>query len=349
MVETISTELYKVVKFDYKYKIFNETSDLMPASFEFVTAEKNDFHYSWQVKYSSTTVWKSDLRVQDYDAYYDEMEEDAEFDDSAQDSTQQDIPARIVIHKVDVNSREKLNVGDTACVTIYVNGNICVNTEFDAENSLAFEKNVSPRLEVSNSDDPHFHVKIKIDHHCDRFSNQIVEDFSNFFENSSLQDVVFIINENEVSAHKQILAARNSVFRTMFESDMLERENGKVEIADIELNIFKQLLLFIYSGRVDSDDLEVWLKLIVAADKYSITSLVKICEKLISAHFTASNVIDVFAIADLVKAAMLKEKCIEFIHQNMFQVINSEAYKSLVKSNRADLISEILCYNLEKQ
>lgn len=360
MAEAEYSELFKIVKFNFRYHIFDDNGALNSPSFEFDTADDPDeFKYTWKVKYSlennlngnPSKKFKSNSAVQSENDPFEwnsSVDEDSMHEDENHGwgtPTRQNYDDSFTLNALEVGSQDKLISGDFAYVTIIVNGKNLLRVRFDSESTLLVRRIIPDFIIWGNEEkDAHVHVKVKVYHHYPKYSKKIIEDYSKFFENEKTCDVRFVIGAEEVRAHKQILSARNAVFSTMFESDMLEKENGRVEIVDIELNIFKDLLSFIYSGKISSDNLVDWLKLIVAADKYSMTHLVNICGNLIGVKLNSDNVIDIFVTADTTSAKGLKEKCKNFILENTNDVLKTEGYKNLVKSGRADLISEILCF-----
>lgn len=54
--------------------------------------------------------------------------------------------------------------------------------------------------------------------------SSLIEDYTKFLENKELCDVTFVIGDEEILAHKQIISARSDVFASMFTSDMLEKK-----------------------------------------------------------------------------------------------------------------------------
>lgn len=170
--------------------------------------------------------------------------------------------------------------------------------------------------------------------------NSIFEDYSQFLENKEASDVMFVVEDEEFSAHKQIVSARSEVFAKMFETEMFERRTGHVEIIDIEPAIFRLLLEFIYTSKLESNKLDVLIKLIVAADKYSVKSLVSLCAYRLAKNLTDANVAEVLVTADMVKANFLRKDCIFYIMKNKGKVGATEGYKEMIIS-RPDLLSEI--------
>lgn len=94
------------------------------------------------------------------------------------------------------------------------------------------------------------------------------EDLLGLFESQKFSDVILSVSGREYYAHKAILAARSPVFAAMFEHEMEEKKQNRVEITDMEHDVLKEMLKFIYSGKVSllekmADDL------LAAADKVS--------------------------------------------------------------------------------
>ncbi|GFU84709.1 hypothetical protein TNCV_2126501 [Trichonephila clavipes] len=73
--------------------------------------------------------------------------------------------------------------------------------------------------------------------------------------------------------HKNILSARSTVFHAMFTTDMKEKIQGCVDILDLEDDMVRRMLLFLYTGTLKDLHWESALKLYSAADKYQIVAL----------------------------------------------------------------------------
>lgn len=335
----------KTITFGCVRYFYSENGDLMPTSFEFVTEEVNEMMYTWKIDYKldnnkslinakRIVVLESGMRRVDDQNFF--------------------------ISQITVGIDKKLISSDSADVTIFVNGEpVSEPLQFNSQSPLSMISKLRSKFTVKGPSIIRsrdgvcvsvIDIFIKIERKCDEnpCSNQMVNDYARLLKNETLSDVKFIFNNNkELSAHSQILSARNPVFASMFASDMLEKKNGRVEITDIESNIFKHLLQFIYSEELAIYEMSEWLRVIVAADKYSMTSLVKICENHVLNNLSTPSVIDVFITADLVNSEVLKEKCVKFINNNKSDVVKTATYKNLVDS-RPDLATKLLRYLLEK-
>ena len=88
-------------------------------------------------------------------------------------------------------------------------------------------------------------------------------DFQSILNSGKLSDMVFTINNKELRAHKAIICARSPVFAAMFSNECKE---SKVTISDISVEIFKEVLQFIYTNQVNQMK-EYAMELLIAADK----------------------------------------------------------------------------------
>ena len=162
---------------------------------------------------------------------------------------------------------------------------------------------------------------------------QMVDDISALFGDKKFCDVKLTVNGVDFHAHKNILAARSSVFAAMFEHEMKENINNTVNVTDINHEIFEEVLRYIYTGTISSVTHEMAIELLVAADKYELNRLKIICEVLIGKGLTKDNVSDVMIVADAHRSTLLKTQAIEYISAHMKDVTNTDGYKSMRESH----------------
>ena len=80
------------------------------------------------------------------------------------------------------------------------------------------------------------------------------------------------MNKKEFYAHKAILAARSPVFAAMFQHDLAEKKQNRVDITDMEPEVLREMLRFIYTGKAPALD-KLDADLLAAADKVCFDSL----------------------------------------------------------------------------
>uniref|UniRef100_A0A0E0QZC8 BTB domain-containing protein n=1 Tax=Oryza rufipogon TaxID=4529 RepID=A0A0E0QZC8_ORYRU len=121
-------------------------------------------------------------------------------------------------------------------------------------------------------------------------------------------DVVFEVGGGETfAAHRYVLAARSP------ESDAAA--GGVVRIEEMEAQVFKLLLRFVYTDslpKMKEEDV-MCQHLLVAADRYNLKRLKLICEKKLCKYIGVGTVASILALADQHYCDGLKKACFNFL------------------------------------
>jgi len=124
-----------------------------------------------------------------------------------------------------------------------------------------------------------FHVKVvnTIANYDFKFIDMTWENqIWNAVVNRKFTDVELLVGDQSFAAHRFILSARSPVFAAMFNSGMAEAQTGQVRIDDVEPNIFRIFLEFLYIGSLKS--FEENEQLFTLADKYQVETLMTLCQ-----------------------------------------------------------------------
>ncbi|XP_071580448.1 protein roadkill-like [Temnothorax nylanderi] len=159
------------------------------------------------------------------------------------------------------------------------------------------------------------------------------------FENPEFSDITVLVGERKIQAHKAILAAQSRVFSAMLKSEMSEKQTNYVKIEDIDYETAREMLRFIYTGKVEN--LGKITDLLFAAEKYELTKLKVICEKILYTWLTVENAAEIFKLADFYRADYLKAQALVIIKTHLTDVIDTKGYKSMINSH-PHLLSEVL-------
>lgn len=182
------------------------------------------------------------------------------------------------------------------------------------------------------------------DYHAD-----LSDYFSRLFSHGEHSDVKIICGEKTFSCHKSILSARSSVFEAMFQADMEEKKENKVEIKDFSPEVIENMLMFIYGAKTPSesslkkeDGRDQISELLKAADQYDVELLKIACDQILCASLSIENCLISLIIADMYQAEKLRKLSMKMLVENMRTVVtkNSEDWKKFVKSH-PDLTIEI--------
>ena len=158
---------------------------------------------------------------------------------------------------------------------------------------------------------------------------ELLKDFEHLFENMTLSDVTFNIRGQTFPAHKVILAARSPVFAAMFQHPTKENLTGIVDVPDIEVNVFKELLCYIYTGQVSSEWMdEAAIGLLAAADKYLMGKLKIACEDHLAKKMSPEICAKLLLLESTNPAYhCLREKAVDFIRRFPAQVMATGSWK----------------------
>jgi speckle-type POZ protein len=149
----------------------------------------------------------------------------------------------------------------------------------------------------------------------DGLSNQL----EGLFNEMKFSDVSFNIGGRQFPAHKSILAAKSEVFEAMFQHPTKENFTNRIEIEDIEPDVFHELLRFIYTGRLSRKTMETLaVRLLIAADKYLLDDLKVKCENYLICQMSPANCLEILSNEHLPDSAKseLKELATHFLSLN---------------------------------
>ncbi|OXU26477.1 hypothetical protein TSAR_009240 [Trichomalopsis sarcophagae] len=201
------------------------------------------------------------------------------------------------------------------------NGTLIINCEIHAISSI---------IETSGMDTDHY-ASIK----NQTFEKKLSDELVSLLDDEKYSDVTITIEDNEIEAHKLILAARSPVFASL----LMENDTGNnnensssIEITDVKPKVFRMLLRYIYTDKIDGVDSDVAKDLLVAAIKYDVEGLRETCEEILYNSINVGNAIEILDIADQYNITELKSKASKFVAKNAPNVIQSTGYKSLERS-----------------
>ncbi|CAA0820971.1 BTB/POZ and MATH domain-containing protein 4 [Striga hermonthica] len=156
-------------------------------------------------------------------------------------------------------------------------------------------------------------------------------------------DVLIQVGNDKVFAHKWLLAASSPVLCSRL-SDPLHFSKGLFVIPDVEPVLFKTMLHFMYTGKLEEDGeefvsyagpfvLDLFIgKVLAAAYQFKMEKLKKCCESRILSKLSVKSVAYLLHLADVCCAAELKAACFRFAAENLDAVLDSEGCKYLRKS-----------------
>lgn len=167
---------------------------------------------------------------------------------------------------------------------------------------------------------------------------KLSSDLSRLLEDEKYCDVTLVVGGSKIPVHKNILTSRSDVFAAMFEHELEEQKSNRVPIQDIDEDVLREMVHFIYTGEAPNVG-KMANSLLVAADRYALNELKVICEQALLLGLSIENAAETLVLADRYSANKLKEIAIDFINCHAKDVIATEDWKNL-RDNFPNLVTE---------
>ena len=154
-------------------------------------------------------------------------------------------------------------------------------------------------------------------------------------------------NQNvEFYAHKAVLAIRSPVFARMFSCNMKEAATNTIPMDDIEPEVLKELLVYIYTGYCPNIKMYA-ASLLYHAEKYELSRLKALCEQRLSYDLQVDNAAQTLILANTYNATQLKRNALLFIEEHGDEVELTEDWEDVTKS--IDLLRDLVSTRYRKK
>lgn len=173
--------------------------------------------------------------------------------------------------------------------------------------------------------------------------NTLTNDFNNFLKNENFKDFTIKILNHEFRAHKFLLAARSSVLADMIQKNP-DAEN--LNLIDISVETFKQVLHFIYNDELNQDKEEIisFINLFAAAGRLNIEVLKNIAAAHLLDEIYSENALNILSLSNRYNHKILKDEAFAFIKKtNTYMTFKSEW------ANQPEVLARLIEIHKEKE
>ena len=172
---------------------------------------------------------------------------------------------------------------------------------------------------------------------------QLSEHLGKVFSDKLFTDLKIQCEGQTFDCHKAILASRSPVFLAMFEANMKEKETNTVAIDDFKAKVVAEMLNFIYTGNVSSQDTlsEIAAELLAAADKYQLDILKSICEEGLCSILKVTNCVEYLVLGNMYQTFKLKRMALSLVVENVDSITETDVIKDLLKQ-KPELALEVM-------
>ncbi|KAF3333782.1 BTB/POZ and MATH domain-containing protein 1-like protein [Carex littledalei] len=163
-------------------------------------------------------------------------------------------------------------------------------------------------------------------------------------------DVTFEVLGKKIPAHRLIMAARSPVFAAELFGSVSEVDMKCIRIEEMKADVFRAMFRFMYTDQIPSGrsgdlsklsfELELVQDLFVAADRYALEKLKKICEEILCNNLSVETVSTTLLLADRHNCPRLKETCLRFASkpENFMQLALTEEYLHMIQASPSLLV-----------
>ncbi|KAL6656211.1 hypothetical protein ACP70R_007037 [Stipagrostis hirtigluma subsp. patula] len=166
--------------------------------------------------------------------------------------------------------------------------------------------------------------------------------FAHMLREGILTDIAINTADGSIRAHSAVLAARSSVFRSMFSHNLKEKQLSAVDISDMSFDECQAFINYMYDNLHEKEFIDHRLALLGAADKYDVSDLKVACLDSLLQDIDTENLIERLQVAQLYQLPELKRSCIRLLvdFRKLYEI--HDDFDEFIKTADRDLVVEIL-------
>ena len=158
----------------------------------------------------------------------------------------------------------------------------------------------------------------------------LIKDFGRLVNQPDMSDVCFLVESQEVYAHRAILAVRSEYFRALLFNGLMRESvqpdhpaittaarGEPIELLDVSHIVFLKVLEYLYTDTVKDVNLELGIHLLIASELFMLDRLKALCEDIIRREINNDTAVGILITAHQHNASGLKEIALEYILRNL--------------------------------
>jgi len=172
----------------------------------------------------------------------------------------------------------------------------------------------------------------------DKHPRHTLEAINVLRKHRELCDVVLIVGQRKIFAHRVILSACSPYFHAMFTGELAESRQTEVTIRDIDEAAMELLIDFCYTSAITVEEGNVQT-LLPAACLLQLAEIQDVCCEFLKRQLDPSNCLGIRAFADTHACRDLLRIADKFTQHNFQEVMESEEFQLLPVNQLVDIIS----------
>ncbi|XP_069323269.1 kelch-like protein 1 isoform X1 [Eulemur rufifrons] len=182
----------------------------------------------------------------------------------------------------------------------------------------ATSHSMTPQSDLDSSSSEEFYQAI---HHAE----QTFRKMESYLKQQQLCDVILIVGNRKIPAHRLVLSSVSDYFAAMFTSDVCEAKQDEIKMEGIDPNALWDLVQFAYTGCLElkEDTIE---NLLAAACLLQLPQVVEVCCHFLMKLLHPSNCLGIRAFADAQGCIELMKVAHSYTMENIMEVIRNQEF-----------------------
>ncbi|GAA6101846.1 gigaxonin [Tachysurus ichikawai] len=171
-------------------------------------------------------------------------------------------------------------------------------------------------------------------------SQKLLRSLRSFREDGSFQDAVLVLEGEEISVQKNILAAASPYIRTKLNYNPPKEDGStyRIELQGISMPIMKQILDYIFSGEISLGE-DTIQDVVQAADMLLLTDLKSLCCQFLESCITAENCIGIRLFSLHYCLHHVHHVATEYLQTHFRDVADTEEFRELPPERLCELLA----------
>ncbi|XP_004463205.2 kelch-like protein 1 [Dasypus novemcinctus] len=177
---------------------------------------------------------------------------------------------------------------------------------------------LTPQPDMDSSSSEEFYQAV---HHAE----QTFRKMESYLKQQQLCDVILIVGNRKIPAHRLVLSSVSDYFAAMFTSDVCEAKQEEIKMEGIDPNALWDLVQFAYTGCLElkEDTIE---NLLAAACLLQLPQVVEVCCHFLMKLLHPSNCLGIRAFADAQGCIELMKVAHSYTMENIMEVIRNQEF-----------------------
>lgn len=164
-------------------------------------------------------------------------------------------------------------------------------------------------------------------------------------------DVQFLVDNQVINVHRNVLCCRSSYFRILLLSDYSEKtQTQPIKLTDIDYETFIEFLFFIYTGTFHKDlSYELAIKCMIYSDKINLITGKNAALEIVSRHLS-KNHDSILSMYRLIKEkSPAFDELLDYIYELCSKFMNEICKKQEFYDLDKDLMIDLICQSTQRR